>query len=443
MTTTMIHPGPRFVRLPVPGDGRSHAVCGPYHRPGTDGACRELYVGIECKGARLASHLFLTRDEARQLARAIVLCLDEAGPAASGDDELQAILSPRITDAQPGTPWDGMTIQRVLHRPTRDGGTAILEAARHDTGESVILKCVAPGANREAGRLRREYSLMASLPAHPHVLRPLGWHADDRGAAMALEPCDETLVEYVNRRCRMPAHEPEVAQIFAQFVSALAHCYAHGVAHRDVKLDNVMLLHGRGPGQMPACKLSDFGYAERYEPGERRWPRCGTIWYMAGEVMRGESHDAELADVWSAGAVLYGMIEGKLPYLQPSRWSEHATREEERAMTDAVTTRPFLPTVCASHSAFELISALLQRCPARRPRFRDILKHPWLASAVARQPHLAVVADPPPLLSAAVMDAPLADVSMGDTPNPDSVPSFTEDVPAAWWGLRERNCPMM
>ncbi|XP_038670648.1 ribosomal protein S6 kinase-related protein-like isoform X3 [Scyliorhinus canicula] len=96
------------------------------------------------------------------------------------------------------------------------------------------------------------------------------------------------------------------ARVFAaELGSAIGFLHDIGVVHRDVKMENV-LLNDRGH-----LRLTDFGFCRRLCRGERAHTICGTIQYMAPEVLRGSPYN-HTADWWSLGVLLFALVTGKL-----------------------------------------------------------------------------------------------------------------------------------
>ncbi|XP_039811696.1 phosphoenolpyruvate carboxylase kinase 1-like [Panicum virgatum] len=111
-----------------------------------------------------------------------------------------------------------------------------------------------------------------------------------------------------------PVTEPVAAAIVAQLAQALALCHRRGVAHRDVKPDNILIdaaAEEDGRGAAPRARLADFGSAAWVGAGGlgRAEGLVGTPHYVAPEVVAGGEYGAK-ADVWSAGVVMYALLSG-------------------------------------------------------------------------------------------------------------------------------------
>lgn len=90
-------------------------------------------------------------------------------------------------------------------------------------------------------------------------------------------------------------------------MEAIAHCHRLGVAHRDIKPDNVLF------NEWNELKLADFGSAECFHESELMSGVVGTPYYVAPEVLAGRDY-TEKVDVWSAGVILYIMLAGVPPF---------------------------------------------------------------------------------------------------------------------------------
>lgn len=95
--------------------------------------------------------------------------------------------------------------------------------------------------------------------------------------------------------------------VFTQVVKAVEYCHAHGIAHSDIKMENVLLFKG-------SVKLIDFGFAKASEVVAESDEFCGTLPYAAPEVVMGMEYNTMKADVWSLGVLLYVLLFGAFPF---------------------------------------------------------------------------------------------------------------------------------
>merc|ERR1711871_1330679 len=104
--------------------------------------------------------------------------------------------------------------------------------------------------------------------------------------------------------------EPVAKTYFSQLMQAVQHCHQRGVAHRDIKLENI------GVAEDGVLKLLDFGLAK---PNQSQHSRlhdlCGSKNYLAPEVstLGPNGYNGFVADVWSCGIVLFAMLAGFFP----------------------------------------------------------------------------------------------------------------------------------
>lgn len=154
--------------------------------------------------------------------------------------------------------------------------------------------------------LEKEPKVMSLLAPHPHILQIVGVYEDEASLHMVTELCDDSDL-FARIHTRGFFHESEAASVMKPLLEAIAHCHRTGVAHRDIKPDNVMF------DSRQRLKLADFGSAEWFGEGRGMRGVVGTPYYVAPEVLSGREY-TEKVDVWSAGVILYVMLAGVPPF---------------------------------------------------------------------------------------------------------------------------------
>ncbi|MGE5927113.1 MAG: protein kinase domain-containing protein [Gemmatimonadota bacterium] len=207
-------------------------------------------------------------------------------------------------------------VERELGR----GGMATVYLA-HDPRHArpVALKVLLPELALAVGaeRFQREIRLAASLQ-HPHILPIFDSGAIDAGGK-PLFYYTMPFVEGETLRARLEREGPlpiEVALRFAREVAeALDHAHRHGIVHRDVKPENILVSDGH-------ALLADFGIAKAAtEAGDRLTATglsLGTPAYMSPEQAAADSRVDGRTDIYSLGCVLHEMLAGEPPFTGPS-----------------------------------------------------------------------------------------------------------------------------
>lgn len=102
--------------------------------------------------------------------------------------------------------------------------------------------------------------------------------------------------------------EHEIKPIFKQIVKAISYCHQHNIAHRDIKLENILIINKK------QVKLIDFGFSINLKHKGRLNLFCGTPSYMPPEIVSKVSYYGKPADIWALGILLYKMLAGYFPF---------------------------------------------------------------------------------------------------------------------------------
>ncbi|XP_062053589.1 uncharacterized protein LOC133763913 [Lepus europaeus] len=201
-------------------------------------------------------------------------------------------------------PLDGFHFVGVIGR----GGYGLVKLARHlATGKYVAVKILLRGTSPSSPlSAQGEADILRSL-RHDNIVRLLEERHTRTHLFLVMELASRgSLRHYVLRRGGLA--EAEARTLFGQALAAVSYCHGQRVAHRDLKLANLLL-----DAQLN-LKLADFGQSLRLEQGTLVRGSWGTPEYCAPEVFLGEDYDPFKADVWSLGVVLFAMLAATLPF---------------------------------------------------------------------------------------------------------------------------------
>ena len=154
--------------------------------------------------------------------------------------------------------------------------------------------------------MAREIDVLARLAPHPSVVSLLDVACGKTKSSMYLvfEYVEHDLAGLLSVAEKHSLRLGQVKRLASQLLSALAHCHAGGVMHRDVKGSNLLI---RDDGTL---KLADFGLARREPRGmEPLTNRVVTLWYRPPELLLGaRAYDGAALDAWSAGCIVAELL---------------------------------------------------------------------------------------------------------------------------------------
>ncbi|KAA0154782.1 hypothetical protein FNF29_02311 [Cafeteria roenbergensis] len=176
--------------------------------------------------------------------------------------------------------------------------------------------------------------------------------------------------------------EARARRVLRQVLQGLCFMHGHGIIHRDLSLENVMLA-SRDPGA--EVKIIDMGLCVdrwRFAPGLIPPQGCvGKASYMAPETYLDSEFD-ESVDLWCVAVMLFMMLFGVPPYRKPHAGLCALFREIEAGrLLDLVAKWGMGGSV--SPDAQDLLRRMLSVSRADRPTLPEVLAHPWMAPEMA------------------------------------------------------------
>lgn len=246
-------------------------------------------------------------------------------------------------------------------------GKVVLARHKEDKPYEIIIKCIDKERilvdtwvrDRKLGTIPSEIQIMSTLmkEVHPNIMRIIDFFEDEQYYYLETpifgDPPAIDLFDYIEVKKDMA--EQECHFIFKQVVQAIFHLHKHGIVHRDIKDENV-IVDERG-----IIKLIDFGSAGYTKLGPFD-VFVGTIDYASPEVLRGEKYEGKPQDIWALGILLYTILYKENPFYNVDEIMEGDLR---------------LPLVI-SEGPIRLIQRILVRDIEKRPTITDILEDDWL-----------------------------------------------------------------
>ncbi|HMK38230.1 MAG TPA: protein kinase, partial [Bacteroidota bacterium] len=244
-----------------------------------------------------------------------------------------------------------------------EGGMGVVYKA-HDTrlDRFVALKFLPSHLVISADVIARFHQEAKAISAlnHPNIATIYDFDEAEGQQCIVLEfipggTLKEKLRHLAQENNRLPIEEVVTCGI--QIAEALELAHAHGIIHRDVKTDNVMVTAGG------SVKVTDFGLARlRGAPSiTRSGSTVGTTAYMSPEQLRGEEADPR-SDIFSLGVLLYELATNQLPF--------HG--EHEPALMYSIVNESPAPVRSLRADAPEKLEQVIARCLEKGPgdRFR-------------------------------------------------------------------------
>ncbi|XP_041850671.1 ribosomal protein S6 kinase-related protein [Melanotaenia boesemani] len=188
--------------------------------------------------------------------------------------------------------------------------------------------------------------------------------------------------------------EEEVQLFAAELGSALGFLHDMGIIHRDLKMENILLsdreignrkhesdrLHqtSYNSDSKSHLRLSDFGLSRRLKRGGRAFTICGTIPYMAPEVLRGGPYN-HAADWWSLGIMLFSLVMGEFPV---------AAEPDHTSMWKRVMDFNYVLPKTFSSALILLLTGLLCKDPVNRLRNLECFKMQAFFRGISFDPYM-------------------------------------------------------
>lgn len=191
---------------------------------------------------------------------------------------------------------------------------------------------------------------------HGHILKLRFFFEDKESVYIVQDYCEGgSLYGYFKSHKKLK--EQEAFVYFFQTCLGLDYLHKNNIIHRDLKPENLLL------DKNGCIKISDFGWSA-IQDNKLRNTYCGTIDYMAPEIVKNSPHD-EKVDLWSVGVLLYELTQGKPPF-KGGNFAQKSENISNSNMTPL--------EIDVSENCKEIIEKLLNSQPNKRIKMTEVFK---------------------------------------------------------------------
>eukprot|EP01101_Sappina_pedata_P008701 TRINITY_DN487_c0_g1_i1.p1 TRINITY_DN487_c0_g1~~TRINITY_DN487_c0_g1_i1.p1 ORF type:complete len:942 (+),score=436.57 TRINITY_DN487_c0_g1_i1:21-2846(+) len=251
--------------------------------------------------------------------------------------------------------------------------SVVYEATQKSTNKKVAVKLIerdpkTDDDEEKKARLRREVDLMKKID-HPSILKIYEIFADNDKIYIVMEliPKSTDLLSYLTEKG--PFKESVARKIGDQLFSGISYLHQNGIAHRDLKSENVVIYP---EGDSMVIKLTNFGVSKTFMTEDNFCTFVGTPTYAAPELFGDRPTYNKSVDMWSLGVILFEMLSGRPPFHE----SNIMALTNKIMSADYNFNAPEWKRI--STDAQDLISKLLVKDPKKRLAAPQAKLAPWL-----------------------------------------------------------------
>ena len=277
--------------------------------------------------------------------------------------------------AAAGAPALTFAEQFTVGKKLGSGAFSIVkEAVRKETGERFAVKIVNKSKldEEDLHALKTEIETLKSV-THPNIVCLEETFQDEGHFYLVMELVSGgELFDRIVERDHYT--EREARDLVRVLLDAIACCHDAGIAHRDVKPENMLLVSHDDDWNI---KLADFGFAKRVVESDHVGlvTSCGSPTYVAPEILSRATYGT-MVDVWSAGVVTYILLCGYPPF-----WHDNQSQLLQ-LIVDGRYDFPAEEWDEVTDTAKSFIRRMLVVDPNERATARELLEHAWIVGDV-------------------------------------------------------------
>lgn len=256
-------------------------------------------------------------------------------------------------------------VYKVTHKKTKLI-YAIKELNKKNLAES---KCV--------DQVKNEIKIMYQLN-HENIIKLYNHFEDDINIYLILEfATGGQLYKNMFKQPNKRFNEKTVQHYISELVDSLEYVHSRGIIHRDIKPENILIDGSNN------VKLADFGWANFMQTNKKRETYCGTLDYLAPEMIdKSHKHDKGV-DIWSVGVLTFELLSGSAPF---SPGTDIPAKEIESITKVNIMNVNYSFPSDFPQFAKEFVSKILVKQSDKRLPLADMKKHFWIDSYLKQNP---------------------------------------------------------
>ena len=255
------------------------------------------------------------------------------------------------------------SVQYQLQQVIGKGSYGVVyKAMNKKTRKVVAIKEINYDSDEELNEIMIEIDLLKNLN-HVNIVKYHGFMQKSSRLYIILEYAARgSLKNLISRRLERCLGEEETKTYIKQTLNGLNYLHEQGVIHRDIKAANLLLDSNN------IVKLADFGVSTKV--GNTAMTLAGSLNWMAPEIITSKGA-SPFSDIWSLGATVVELMTGNPPFHNLIDINIYYAIENDT----------YYPPLSLPELCRDFLDKCFQKSMFQRPSAKDLLKHPWLATA--------------------------------------------------------------
>eukprot|EP00931_Biecheleriopsis_adriatica_P027835 TRINITY_DN16665_c0_g1_i3.p1 TRINITY_DN16665_c0_g1~~TRINITY_DN16665_c0_g1_i3.p1 ORF type:complete len:472 (+),score=73.62 TRINITY_DN16665_c0_g1_i3:170-1417(+) len=238
-----------------------------------------------------------------------------------------------------------------------------ISSSREVCAVKIVKRCGERDDEWSEVAMTKKEALLLKLINHPYIIHFWGLYEGSEALYMVMDLCAGG--EVFNKLLKVRRFTEEAAaHMSIQMLSAIEYLHQNNIMHRDIKAENFLL---QNDSPSATVKLIDFGFATHFTKQQIFTQACGSLAYMAPELIK--RRYSYSIDLWAFGVLAYLLLYGKYPY---------RSKEKQELHREIISKEPNWVKQGVGELSVDFIQQFLMTDPLNRVECTEGLLHPFL-----------------------------------------------------------------